>query len=284
MNPVGALVILLAVIASGCAISTKKFIVSSKPIPASIEVYGKEVCSATPCEFELRCKEGWAWPIYTKKTGKAFFTAFPKDPDGKFNPQYSYREVCSEKNQPEEVNFDLNLPKEGDFISGSNVPTLFKKRTLFSFVSGLNSIAAREDNYSLGGFQIGHDFLFSKGQHFQTWSSWNIFSVEERNQKDRSRPAITAFGISNIYRFYSNAGGLIHFATGPEYFKQYYGNEDNTFAIYVGTGFSIQQLVTKLKIPGDLGEDAMLDIGYLFQVSAPCRSYGRSAASLVIYF
>src|SRR5437868_1350387 len=110
-------------ILSGCAISTVTYNVKSTPAPAKIEVNGRERCAETPCSIELKCKAG----LYGASSSPVFMAAFPLAKNEELHPQSAMKNICTKDVRSEEVIFDLNQPKIGDFESGSHVPYLLKK-------------------------------------------------------------------------------------------------------------------------------------------------------------
>lgn len=274
---------------SSCAISSITYDIKSIPTAARIEVNGQSRCSKTPCNIQLICKAGQ----YGPRTEPAFIAAFPTESNNQLHPQYKVAEVCKKEQQtkPEEINFDLTQPQNGDFTQGSHVPFLLKK--YFSASRGeYRTVQSDDQNYFLTVYQVSLGQLISSTESLKIWSSINIFEGQGESNTESNHGQPSGFGVSNIYQFHPTNMEMFYLSTGPFYMHQYHGNSSDTFALYGGAGFLLHDLLNlgskytgdKRFTTGDLKMDLALDLGYVLPITGWDRTYNKLDVSLRIYY
>ncbi|MGZ6442242.1 MAG: hypothetical protein ACXWRU_19455 [Pseudobdellovibrionaceae bacterium] len=274
---------------SGCAVSTIIYNVSSTPAPAKIEINGRERCSETPCSVELTCKIG----MYGMRTSPVFFTAFPLVNNDQLHPQSAFKKVCTKDSEKksEELKFDLNQPKIGDFESGSHVPFIFKK--YFAVNSNhIEPFHPKNRDYHL----VGYGFSFGKeiysSENAKIWSSVNFFEGRDEYSADQSSIVPSAYGVSNFYHFHPKVMEALYFSSGPLYMHQYYGDESDTLGIYAGGGILLFNILSfgslypgeKKFTLGDLKMDVSFNWGSVFPINHLDRNYIKSDVFVLLYY
>lgn len=265
---------------TACANRQTKYQITSRGVPAQVEVNGQLRCRETPCEINLVCTKG---PLAID--GKQdFIAAYPNATDGENYPQYVMAERCvSKKEQPKTIEFDLS--KETDPKSFSYESQLERSKLNFFAVSLTQFEYSPEPSYRMTGLGAEYGWLFSMNNYFKFWTKLGGYTFSGKYLKDKDNFDPRAFEIHNLYQVHPRLAEWLFVSGGPMLMVQSHGNSDSVFGIYVGFGVLMSSVINQYRyIPELEVGNTRFDISLGYGGLLASTTFGAFTANFIVYW